>query len=304
MTQNIDIMTAIITPFDDNGNIDYAALERVTQHCLENGSRGFVIGGTTGETPTLTTEEKIELYTRFGAMVGDSAYVIAGTGSNNTEATIEFNRQVQTIAGIDALLVVVPYYNKPDQRSMIAHFTSVADQATLPIYIYNIPGRTGVTMANDTVVELSHHQNIIGVKQCTSMEDLEYLVDHTEDGFHVYSGEDAQSLFAKAIGADGIISVASHIYGAQMREMYEALENGDYRHAGELQRWLTPRMNALFMYPSPSPVKAVLNAQGFAVGGCRLPILPLDDEERRNLARHLELPEDALLHDLGLEMRN
>lgn len=288
-------MTAIITPFDEEGHIDYDALEKLTQHCLDHGSKGFVIGGTTGETPTLTTEEKIELYTRFGEMVGDHAYVIAGTGSNNTAATIAFNKQVENIAGMDALLVVVPYYNKPDQRSMVAHFNAVADAAKLPIYIYNIPGRTGVTMANDTVVQLSQHSNIIGVKQCTTMQDLEYLVDHTPDDFHIYSGEDAQALFTKVIGGDGIISVASHIYGDQMRKMYDALDHGDYRRAGELQRWLTPRMSALFMYPSPSPVKAVLNARGFAVGGCRLPILPLGDEEKKNLAQHLQLPSDALL---------
>lgn len=295
MSQNIDIMTAIITPFDENNHINYQALENLTNHCLETGSRGFVIGGTTGETPTLTHEEKLELYTNFAKIVNGRAYIIAGTGSNNTEETIEFNRQVEAIDGIDALLVVVPYYNKPDQRSMVAHYTAVADAATLPIYIYNIPGRTGVTMENDTIVALSKHPRILGVKQCTSMDDIEYLVEHTDDDFEVYSGEDAQALFARTVGANGIISVASHIYGKQMREMYDALEAGNFARAGELQRWLTPKMNALFMYPSPAPVKAVLNTEGFNVGGCRLPILDLGDDEKENLAIHLGMNKAALL---------
>lgn len=147
---NADIMTAMITPFGDDGTINFDALERLTNHCLETGSRGFVIGGTTGETPTLTHDEKIELYTRFAQIVACRGVIIAGTGSNNTRETAQFTAEVGRISGIDYALVVVPYYNKPNQRGMIAHFTAVAEQSPIPIIIYNIPGRTGVTMANDT----------------------------------------------------------------------------------------------------------------------------------------------------------
>ncbi len=164
---------------------------------------------------------------------------------------------------------------------MVAHFTAVADNVDLPIIIYNIPGRTGVKMAQETVVELSHHQNIAAVKQCTSLEELEYVVEHCDPDFAVFTGEDAQALTARVLGANGVISVASHTYV-------------DHQTAGKLQRWLTPRMAALFMFPSPSPVKAVLNAQGFNVGSCRLPILPLNEEEKRELEAALSLPTNSL----------
>lgn len=292
---NADIMTAIITPFGDDGTINFDALERLTNHCLETGSRGFVIGGTTGETPTLTHDEKIELYTRFAQIVAGRGVIIAGTGSNNTRETAQFTAEVGRISGIDYALVVVPYYNKPNQRGMIAHFTAVAEQSPIPIIIYNIPGRTGVTMANDTIVELSKNPNIAGVKQCTSMEDFEYVVQNTDDDFNVFTGEDAQALAAKAVGGRGVISVASHIYGREIRKMYDDLDAGDVKSAGDLMRFLTPKIQALFMYPSPSPVKAVLNAQGYHVGDCRLPILSLNEEEKQTLAMHLGMEKDALL---------
>lgn len=292
---NADIMTAIITPFGDDGTINFDALERLTNHCLETGGRGFVIGGTTGETPTLTHDEKIELYTRFAQIVAGRGVIIAGTGSNNTRETAQFTAEVGRISGIDYALVVVPYYNKPNQRGMIAHFTAVAEQSPIPIIIYNIPGRTGVTMANDTIVELSKNPNIAGVKQCTSMEDFEYVVQNTDDDFNVFTGEDAQALAAKAVGGRGVISVASHIYGREIRKMYDDLDAGNVKSAGDLMRFLTPKIQALFMYPSPSPVKAVLNAQGYHVGDCRLPILSLNEEEKQTLAMHLGMEKDALL---------
>lgn len=299
---NIDLMTAIITPFDGNDQINYDALERLTNHLFETGSRGFVIGGTTGETPTLSHDEKIELYTRFAQIVAGRGPVIAGTGSNNTRETVALTQEVSQIPGVDYELVVVPYYNKPNQRGMIAHFTAVADAAEKPVIIYNIPGRTGVTMSNDTVVTLSQHPNIAGVKQCTSIDDIEYLVEHTAPGFAVYSGEDAQALSARVVGGAGVISVAAHVYGSQMRAMYDALYANDLETAGQLKRQLTPKMAALFMFPSPSPVKAVLNAQGFGVGDCRLPILTLNDAEQRQLAEALGLGADAFSHPMAEEL--
>lgn len=290
-----DLLTAIVTPFDDQGQVDFASLEKLTNYLIDQGSNGFVIGGTTGETPTLTHDEKIQLYEEFGKMVAGRVPVIAGTGSNNTAETITFTNEVAAIPGIDYALVVVPPYNKPNQRGMKAHFTAVADQSQLPIVMYNIPGRTGVKMAAETIIELSQHPNIAAVKQCASLEELEEIVEGRGSDFAVFTGEDAQALTARVLGANGVISVASHSYAPQTRRMYDALYQGDYQEAGRLQRWLTPRMAALFMYPSPSPVKAVLNAQGFQVGGCRLPILPLNEEEQRSLAAALDLPADQLL---------
>ncbi|WP_288700483.1 4-hydroxy-tetrahydrodipicolinate synthase, partial [uncultured Secundilactobacillus sp.] len=202
--ENADLMTAIVTPFDAQDHINYESLAQLTDHLIETGSRGFIIGGTTGETPTLTHDEKIELYTRFAAIVAGRVPVVAGTGSNNTRETAEFNAEVSHIDGIDMGLVVVPYYNKPNQRGLVAHFTAVAEQSEMPIIMYNIPGRTGVTMANDTIVELAQNPMIAGVKQCTSIEDIECLVEHTPNDFMVYSGEDAQALAARTVGGAGV----------------------------------------------------------------------------------------------------
>lgn len=296
-----DLMTAIITPFDENG-INFASLDRLTEHLLSLGNKGFVVGGTTGETPTLSHDEKLALYDHFAKLINGRVPVISGTGSNNTQETIEFTNEVAQIDGVDYALVVVPPYNKPNQRGMIAHFTAVADQVDLPIIIYNIPGRTGVKMAQETVVELSLHPNIAGVKQCASMEEFEYLVENCADDFAVFSGEDNQAFIAKALGGAGVISVAAHLYAKQMRTMYDALDQGDVATAAKLQRWLAPRMQACFMYPSPSPIKAALNAQGFEVGPCRLPIVSLDDEEKQSLAVALGLDKDALSHELPLDL--
>ena len=289
MFENVDLMTAIITPFDDNEKIDFSALKKLTEHLLDTGSKGFVVGGTIGETPTLTEAEKLELYQKFVEIVDGRVPIIAGAGSNNTAQTIDFIKKISQIKGIDIALVVVPYYNKPNQRGMKAHFETIAKNSPLPIMIYNIPGRTGVLMEKETVVELANNPNIQGVKQCNTMEDLEYIVEHAPKDFNVYSGEDAQALFAKVIGANGVVSVASHLYGTEMTEMYQALDEGNYQIAGKIQRQLTPKMAALFMYPSPSPVKAALNHVGYQVGGCRLPILALNEAEQTKLFKILDL---------------
>ncbi|WP_295746457.1 4-hydroxy-tetrahydrodipicolinate synthase [uncultured Limosilactobacillus sp.] len=298
--EDADLLTAIVTPFSDDGTINYNALTKLTNYLIEHGSNGFVIGGTTGETPTLTHDEKLALYSHFAKIVDGRVPVIAGTGSNNTAETLAFTNEVAAIDGIDYALVVVPPYNKPNQRGMVAHFTTIADAAHIPLVMYNIPGRTGVKMNQETIVQLSHHQNIAAVKQCASLPELEYIVDHKAADFCVFTGEDAQALTAVALGATGVISVASHCYCDQLRTMLDDLHAGKVAAAGQLQRWLTPRMAALFMFPSPSPVKAVLNAQGFATGGCRLPILTLNDEEKRQLETELSLPNGSL--DSGLPL--
>ena len=297
-----DLLTAIITPFNKEGKVDYPGLKELTEHLINTGSNGFVIGGTTGETATMTHDEKIELYTKFAQIIAGRVPVIAGTGSNNTAQTVAFTQEVGQIPDIDMALVVAPYYNKPNQRGITAHFEKVAENSPVPIIIYNIPGRTGIKISKETLVSLSHNPKIAGVKQCAELEDLEYIVEHAASDFLVYTGEDLQSLTAKVLGAKGVISVASHVYGSAMREMYDDLDQGKVAAAGKLQRRLMPKMQALFMYPSPSPVKAVLNAQGLPSGGCRLPIMDLNEAEKRQLAVHLGLDESALLHKLPLEL--
>ena len=285
--KNSHIMTAMVTPFGKDGNVDYELLKKLIDHLLSTGTDGILVSGTTGEGPTLTEEEKIELIEKTVEYVAGRVPVVAGTGSNNTKATIEYTNKVAKIDGVDAALVVVPYYNKPDQAGMIAHFTAVADNVNLPIVMYNIPGRTGVTMEVKTIAELSKHQNIIGIKDCTGIVNMAEIVANTPDNFLAFTGEDADALAARNVGAQGVISVASHLFGKKISQMYAANSKGDNEIAGELMRDLTPKMKALFSHPSPSPVKAALNHVGIEVGGCRLPILALDDAQASVLFNQL-----------------
>lgn len=285
--KNSHIMTAMVTPFGKDGNVDYELLKKLIDHLLSTGTDGILVSGTTGEGPTLTEEEKIELIEKTVEYVAGHVPVVAGTGSNNTKATIEYTNKVAKIDGVDAALVVVPYYNKPDQAGMIAHFTAVADNVDLPIVMYNIPGRTGVTMEVKTIAELSKHQNIIGIKDCTGIVNMAEIVANTPDDFLAFTGEDADALAARNVGAQGVISVASHLFGKKISQMYAANSKGDNEIAGELMRDLTPKMKALFSHPSPSPVKAALNHVGIEVGGCRLPILALDDAQASVLFNQL-----------------
>ena len=285
--KNSHIMTAMVTPFDKDGNVDYELLKRLIDHLLSTGTDGILVSGTTGEGPTLTEEEKIELIEKTVEYVAGRVPVVAGTGSNNTKTTIEYTNKVAKIDGVDAALVVVPYYNKPDQAGMIAHFTAVADNVDLPIVMYNIPGRTGVTMEVKTIAELSKHQNIIGIKDCTGIVNMAEIVANTPDDFLAFTGEDADALAARNVGAQGVISVASHLFGKEISQMYAANSKGDNELAGELMRDLTPKMKALFSHPSPSPVKAALNHVGIEVGRCRLPILALDDAQASVLFNQL-----------------
>ena len=280
-------MTAMVTPFGKDGNVDYELLKKLIDHLLSTGTDGILVSGTTGEGPTLTEEEKIELIEKTVEYVAGRVPVVAGTGSNNTKATIEYTNKVAKIDGVDAALVVVPYYNKPDQAGMIAHFTAVADNVDLPIVMYNIPGRTGVTMEVKTIAELSKHQNIIGIKDCTGIVNMAEIVANTPDDFLAFTGEDADALAARNVGAQGVISVASHLFGKEISQMYAANSKGDNEIAGELMRDLTPKMKALFSHPSPSPVKAALNHVGIEVGGCRMPILALDDAQASVLFNQL-----------------
>ena len=214
---------------------------------------------------------------------------MAGTGSNNTMETIRFTNEVANISGVDAALVVVPYYNKPNQKGMIAHFETIASATELPIFIYNIPGRTGVTMSVETIVKLSANEHIVGIKDCTGSENLSIIIEQTPDDFFVYTGEDTDSLTAKVLGANGVISVASHIFGNEMTKMYRALNEGNIKLAGDIQRELTPKMVALFALPSPGPAKAALNYRGIHVGDCRLPIQSLTKDETKQLIETLKI---------------
>ncbi|MCP0886449.1 4-hydroxy-tetrahydrodipicolinate synthase [Ligilactobacillus sp. WILCCON 0076] len=284
-----EILTAMVTPFDDEGNLSFERLENLIEHLLATGTQGILVNGTTGEGPTLTHAEKLSLVKEAVKIINGRVPVMVGTGSNNTAETIKFTREVSEIAGVDAALVVVPYYNKPDQRGMIAHFEAVADAVDLPLFIYNIPGRTGVVMEVATVAKLAQNKNIVGIKDCTGNVGLANLVNQTPADFLVYSGEDADAFAAKTIGAQGVISVASHIYGEKIAEMYQDIDAGNLTAAATIMRKLTPKIAAMFMYPSPTPIKAILNNRNICVGPSRLPLVPLDKEQQKEVLDKVNL---------------
>ena len=285
--KNAHLITAMVTPFNDQLQVDNDRLAALIEHLLAHHTEGILVGGTTGEGPTLSLTEKLALYEKTAALVNGRVPVIANTGSNNTAATIQFTEAVSQIKGIDAALVVVPPYNKPDQAGMIAHFTAIADQGKLPIIIYNIPGRTVVKMTVATVLALAQNPNIIGIKQCGDDTELAAIIDQAPSDFYVYTGEDAQTLTARVLGGHGVISVASHLFGDQLFAMDTALQSGDWQTAGTIQRQLIPKMAALFSAPSPAPTKAALNAEHVLVGSPRLPILPLTTDQQATLMTKL-----------------
>lgn len=277
----------MVTPFDEHNELDLEKTSLLLEHLLNNGTDGIVVGGTTGESPTLTTEEKLALYKHVVSVVNGRVPVIAGTGSNNTKETIELTKEVENI-GVDGILLVAPYYNKPNQDGLYEHFKAVAESTFLPIMLYNIPGRSVVNMSVDTTVKLSKIPNIVSIKDASGdLDMMSEIIERTDDDFTLYSGDDGLTLPALSVGATGVVSVASHIIGLEMKEMIDAFQNGDIQKAASIHRKLLPKMNALFLAPSPSPVKSALNERGVTVGTVRLPLVPLTEEEMNKMNQML-----------------
>lgn len=283
------LLTAMVTPFDQNGDIDFNAARNLVNYLIENGTDGIVVAGTTGESPTLTTEEKVELFKFVVEMVDGRVPVIAGTGSNNTRASISLSKKAEE-AGVDGLMLVVPYYNKPSQEGLYQHFKAIAESTSLPVMLYNIPGRSAVNMSVETIVRLSKINNITAIKEASgNLDSMADIIEQTSSDFALYSGDDGLTLPVLAIGGAGIVSVASHIIGNEMQEMINSFKNGDTQKAASLHRKLLPIMKALFAAPNPTPVKAALNLSGVNVGGVRLPMVPLNNEELKALQKALIL---------------
>lgn len=279
MYENVKLITAMVTPFTADNTLDFDAVDGIIEHLLAHGTQGLVVAGTTGESPTLTHAEKLALTHYVIDKVAGRTLIIANIGTNNTAESIANARELSDLAGVDAVLAVTPYYNKPSQAGMIAHFTAIADASSKPVMLYNIPGRSVAGLTVESVVTLAQHPNITAVKETTTVDNFAAIIAQTTD-FAVYTGEDAQTLSAAVVGGAGTISVASHVFGDEMTALFAALENGDVAEAGRLQRYLTPRMNALFAYPSPAPVKYLLAKQGILPNdNVRLPLLPLNADE-------------------------
>jgi 4-hydroxy-tetrahydrodipicolinate synthase len=274
------ISTAMVTPFDNKGNIDFQKTTQLVEYLIENGSDSLVVAGTTGESPTLSTEEKLALFKHVVKVADGKVPIIAGTGSNNTYASIELTKKAEE-TGVDAIMIVAPYYNKPNQRGIYEHFRTIAESTSLPVMIYNVPGRAVVSIDPSTVIELSRIPNIVAVKEASgNLDAMTEIISKTDDHFALYSGDDGITLPVLSIGGAGIVSVASHIIGNEMKEMIDAFFDGSIEKAAKLHQSLLPLMKGLFQAPSPVPVKTALQLKGLGVGSVRLPLVPLDEQER------------------------
>ena len=279
------VVTAMVTPFDASGAVDLDLAGRLARHLVEQGSDGLLVCGTTGESPTLSWEEQLQLLSAVRQAVGSDAKVLAGTGSNCTAEAIEATREAAA-AGADGALLVVPYYNKPPQDGLEAHFRAIAEAAPdLPLMLYNIPGRTGCSIAPETVARLMDCPNVVSFKAASgTTEEVTALRLSCGPRLAIYSGDDGLTLPMLAVGAVGVVSVASHVVGPQIRAMIEAYLNGDGPGALAGHDALIPVFKALFATTNPIPVKAALELNGWPVGAPRLPLLPLSDSMKRSLS--------------------
>jgi 4-hydroxy-tetrahydrodipicolinate synthase len=280
------VVTAMVTPFDASGAVDLPLAGRLARHLVDQGSDGLVVSGTTGESPTLSWQEQLKLLQAVRGAVGADAQVLAGTGSNCTAEAVEATREAAA-AGADGALVVVPYYNKPPQDGLAAHFRAIAEAAPeLPLMLYNIPGRTGCSMAPETVAQLMDCPNVVSFKAASgTTEEVTALRMACGSKLAIYSGDDGLTLPMMSVGAVGVVSVASHVVGLQIRAMIEAYLQGDAAVALALHEQLQPLFKALFATTNPIPVKAALRLNGWPVGAPRLPLTPLSDEMTSTLAQ-------------------
>jgi 4-hydroxy-tetrahydrodipicolinate synthase len=280
------ILTAMVTPFDSHGAVREDATRRLARHLIDHGSDGLVVAGTTGEAPTLDDAEKLRLMDIVVDEVGDGATVVAGTGSNDTAHSVHLTSQAAG-RGVDAVLIVTPYYNKPNRRGLLAHFKAVAASTDLPVLLYNIPSRTTINLEPDLLAELARVDNIVGVKQANSdMEQARSIVD--DAGLALYAGDDNLLGPFAEIGGSGGITVSSHLAGERMKELYEAARAGDVERSRSIDRGLEDVYRTLFIAPPPATVKAALEMLGIEAGGVRLPLVEVDDSERAEVRRMVE----------------
>ena len=289
------LITAMVTPFDDTGKVNYQRTQKLALALLDSGSDGILVSGTTGESPTLTRDEKLKLFAEIKSAIGVRGAVIAGTGSYNTAATCELTRAAEQV-GVDAILLVVPYYNKPTQEGLYQHFKAITSCTKLPCILYNVPSRTAINMTADTVIRLSKIDNVVGIKEASgNLNQIATIIDGTGDDFLVYSGNDGDTLHILTMGGFGVVSVASHLVGRQIANMIEKSISGETQEAATIHRHLLPLINSLFVVSNPSPLKYVLNHIGFPVGKPRLPLVEPDENSALFIEStlkdyHIDLP--------------
>lgn len=273
------LLTAMVTPFKADLSVDYGGAAELARYLIESGSEGLVVSGTTGESPTLATDEKLKLFEVVLEAVGDRAIVIAGTGSNSTSESVSLTCRAEAI-GVHGAMAVVPYYNKPPQEGLYQHFRAIAESTKLPLMLYNVPGRTSCNLAAATTLRLAEIPNVVAVKEASgNLDQVAEIVKEAPDGFTVYSGDDSLTLPMMAIGSAGIISVAAHVAGRQMREMIDAFVSGRPGEAAAIHLRLMPVFKGLFATTNPILVKAALRLRGFEVGGLRPPLVEATEKE-------------------------
>ena len=271
------LLTAMVTPFDEEGEIDYAQARKLAQGLVDSGSDGLVIGGTTGESPSMSDDEKVRLFAEVKEAIGDRGAVIAGTTDNNHRNSVNLSREAKAV-GVDALLLTVPAYNKPQQEGLFQHFRAIAESVDLPGILYNVPGRTSLNMEADTTLRLAEVDNIVGVKEASSDPvQITQIVDAAPDGFNVWSGNDDETFSIMCVGGYGVVSVASNIIGNQIKAMMGMVLEGDVESAAKEHRRMLPIFKALFWVTNPVPIKHAVNRAGFDVGKPRLPMVEADE---------------------------
>ncbi len=285
------VITAMVTPFGEDGQVNFAEVERLVEHLIQTGSEGIVVAGTTGESPTLSHKEKFELFRVVKEAASGRAKVIAGTGNYNTAESVELTKEAEQI-GVDGVLLVCPYYNRPNQEGLFQHFKTVAEATSLPVIIYNIPSRTGRNIEASTTLRLAEEvPNIVGIKEASGdMKQVADICAKAPEGFAVWSGNDEDTFHIVALGGVGVISVVSHICGQECKQMIDNLEKGDLKTASQIHFKLMPLVRALFppTSPNPAPIKAALNLLGFKVGTPRLPLVPCTDAEVEAIKKALQ----------------
>lgn len=283
------VIPAMVTPFNQDGSVDYGRARELARYLVEDmGCDGILVGGTTAESPVLDDEEKVALYRTVVEAVGDRVFVWAGTGTNSTRDSIEMTRRAEA-EGVDGVMLVTPYYNKPPQEGLYQHFKAVAEATRLPVMLYNVPGRTAANINPETVARLSKIENIVAIKEASgSLDQVSQVVASVPKDFAVYSGDDSLTLPILAVGGRGVVSVAAHVVGRRMREMIDAFHGGDVGRAQLIHLELLPLFKALFVTTNPIPVKAALRLSGFDVGHYRLPLVPPTEAELGILRRAME----------------
>ena len=274
------LITAMVTPFNTKGEVDHKQAQKLAKALINSGSDGLVVTGTTGERPTVTDDEQLKLFATVREAIGNKGTIIAGTGGNCTRESIAITREAELL-GVDAALLIVPYYNKPTQEGMYQHFKAIAESTGLPCILYNVPARTVTNLAPETVIRLSDVKNIVGVKEASgNLEQIGKIIQGARKDFLVWSGNDSDTFPVMAMGGYGVISVASHLVGKQIQEMIQLTVRGKMKEAAAIHLNLLPLINALFIVSNPIPVKYALNHVGFRVGKPRLPLTEPDDKSK------------------------